>query len=473
MMYYTNYALDQFLKYLLDAPELEGKNLRVISKDFRKTKVESQTLVLKGPILGRYRELQGFKIITDNKLLYWLRRESEITRIFKAINHVISLYNDINIVYNKILRRLGLKVIIYEEVVEVIEAYVILALILGGRYSYYFYSVSYSLRKLRISLSKDFKIYLSERDLETLAIDRFKKVEDKNPESNSREEAKVIVVSLVRSNKKRKVSFLRTENQLALCCPRYLDTPILYSKPYDFKRKSLEELIKCDIKVEKAVPKYSYKIKVSYFKDIIFPIFLIAIEIVSRKCPKEYHDRESYSSYEAKYEVRYSYLIYDLTYEKYYTIDFPTISDTLKILNTATSYGDKSDTRVDFIEIKDYSEINLDKTPIIVLRYGYFFINETYKRFLAKGRIDLVNLKSRLNNIEYKLNSKGAFLLFSNAAIKLKALNIEALKLIISDLNPKEASANSRKLENRTKTIRNLLTITLKLCDGLGNCPEL
>ncbi|KAJ5839459.1 uncharacterized protein N7525_004647 [Penicillium rubens] len=43
----------------------------------------------------------------------------------------------------------------------------------------------------------------------------------------------------------------------------------------------------------------------------------------------------------------------------------------------------------------------------------------------------------------------------------------------ISDLNPKEAGANSGKLENRTETIRDLLTTTLKLYDGLGNCPEL
>lgn len=98
------------------------------------------------------------------------------------------------------------------------------------------------LRNLRTSLSKDFEICLSERDLETLAADRFEKVEDKDPESNSRkalekktllqtlrlatvdnfqgEEAKVIVVSLVRSNKKRKVSFLRTENRINVLLSR-------------------------------------------------------------------------------------------------------------------------------------------------------------------------------------------------------------------------------------------------------------
>jgi hypothetical protein len=55
---YTNHALDQFLKHLLDigiqrmirisgrsqATELEGKNLRVVSQVIEKTRVESQTL---------------------------------------------------------------------------------------------------------------------------------------------------------------------------------------------------------------------------------------------------------------------------------------------------------------------------------------------------------------------------------------------------------------------------------------------
>ncbi|KAJ6004573.1 hypothetical protein N7522_006218, partial [Penicillium canescens] len=161
------------------------------------------------------------------------------------------------------------------------------------------------LRKLRTSLSNDFEICLSERDLETLAADGFEKVEDENPEPCGHkaiekktllqtlrlatvdnfqgEEAKVIVVSLVRSNSKRKVGFLRTENrinvllsraqhgmylignaetylnvpmwadvhsqlfranavgtELALCCPRHPDTPILCSEPHDFERKSPE-----------------------------------------------------------------------------------------------------------------------------------------------------------------------------------------------------------------------------------------
>ncbi|KAJ6003535.1 hypothetical protein N7522_006227 [Penicillium canescens] len=161
------------------------------------------------------------------------------------------------------------------------------------------------LRKLRASLTNDFEICLSERDLETLAADGLDKFEDEYSESNGRkafekktllqtlrlatvdnfqgEEAKVIVVSLVRSNSKRKVGFLRTENrinvllsraqhgmylignaetylnvpmwadvhsrlaranavgtELALCCPRHSGTPILCYEPHDFERKSPE-----------------------------------------------------------------------------------------------------------------------------------------------------------------------------------------------------------------------------------------
>lgn len=161
------------------------------------------------------------------------------------------------------------------------------------------------LRKLRASLSKDFEICLSERDLETLAAEGLgvdidnphqagipKVIERKTLLQTLRlatvdnfqgEEAKVIVVSLVRSNLKRQVGFLRTENrinvllsraqhgmylignsytylnvpmwadvhaqlvltnavgtELALCCPRHPEVPILCSEPQEFERKSPE-----------------------------------------------------------------------------------------------------------------------------------------------------------------------------------------------------------------------------------------
>ncbi|CAI7603373.1 unnamed protein product [Penicillium glandicola] len=161
------------------------------------------------------------------------------------------------------------------------------------------------LRKLRASLSKDFEICLSERDLETLAAEGLGVDIDETPQAESPkliekktllqtlrlatvdnfqgEEAKVIVVSLVRSNPRRKVGFLRTENrinvllsraqhgmylignsktylnvpmwadvhaqlartnavgtELALCCPRHPDVSIICSEPQEFERKSPE-----------------------------------------------------------------------------------------------------------------------------------------------------------------------------------------------------------------------------------------
>lgn len=177
------------------------------------------------------------------------------------------------------------------------------------------------LRKLRRALSKDFEIFLSDRDQDTLAAEGF--VDDNANERQgiakkdsqdtlttvekshmSRslvkkslvetlrlatvdnfqgEEAKVIIVSLVRSNSARKVGFLRTENRinvllsraqhgmyligscktylhvpmwadvhgqlalkdavgtaLPLCCPRHPQQDILCSEPEDFVRKSPE-----------------------------------------------------------------------------------------------------------------------------------------------------------------------------------------------------------------------------------------
>ncbi|KAL5337619.1 hypothetical protein BJX70DRAFT_409080 [Aspergillus crustosus] len=142
------------------------------------------------------------------------------------------------------------------------------------------------LRKLKSSLSKDFEICLSERDLETLAADGFENVEDETPEATGSKaiEKKILLQTLaLPPNSKRKVGFLRTENRinvllsraqhgmyligntetylnvpmwadvhsqltrvdavgtkLALCCPRHPDTPIICSEPQDFEKKSPE-----------------------------------------------------------------------------------------------------------------------------------------------------------------------------------------------------------------------------------------
>ncbi|KAH6847784.1 hypothetical protein B0I37DRAFT_151316 [Chaetomium sp. MPI-CAGE-AT-0009] len=175
------------------------------------------------------------------------------------------------------------------------------------------------LQKLRASLSNDFEVFLSDRDLEALAQEGFetKPAEEEKPDTGSRkvverkkllqtirlatvdnfqgEEAKVIVVSLVRSNNTSKVGFLRTENRinvllsraqhgmylignaktyhnvamwadvhqqlsardavgpaLSLCCPRHPDTPLACAEPGDFALKSPEGgcSLTCDKRLE-------------------------------------------------------------------------------------------------------------------------------------------------------------------------------------------------------------------------------
>ena len=168
------------------------------------------------------------------------------------------------------------------------------------------------LQKLRAKMRNDFEIVLSERDEETLAKEGFhseeaateteqmigqvnagmrplekKKMSDllriATVDNFQGEEAKVVIVSLVRSNKERKVGFLKTTNRInvllsraqhgmyligntdtysnipmwaqvrdllqganslggaiGLCCPRHKETEIQVTQPEDFTRLSPE-----------------------------------------------------------------------------------------------------------------------------------------------------------------------------------------------------------------------------------------
>lgn len=166
------------------------------------------------------------------------------------------------------------------------------------------------LQKLRRAMRNDFEIVLSDRDEDALARDGFDKQngfdDDSQIKNENRrrplqkkqlsellriatvdnfqgEEAKIIIVSLVRSNDKKKVGFLRTPNRinvllsraqqgmylignsatysnvpmwqqvidmlrtrdyigacLELCCPRHTETPIQIQYPDDFTRLSPE-----------------------------------------------------------------------------------------------------------------------------------------------------------------------------------------------------------------------------------------
>ncbi|KAJ5631320.1 uncharacterized protein N7484_011420 [Penicillium longicatenatum] len=273
------------------------------------------------------------------------------------------------------------------------------------------------LRKLRSSLSNDFEICLSERDLETLAADGFDKTEDKNPDEDPKEngrkaiekktllqtlrlatvdnfqgeEAKVIIVSLVRSNSKRKVGFLRTENrinvllsraqhgmylignsetylnipmwadvhsqlahsnavgtELALCCPRHPDTPILCSTPHDFERQSPEGGESVD--------------------------GLVGLD--------EVYTRDQHGKFDGLRDVSSS------------------------LASAIPSCPDCKQPIRQFVT-KRYNRV-----------INRAVMDETLKRFFAKGRADLESLELSLNDIEDKLNSKGTVL--STRDVKLQ-----------------------------------------------------
>ena len=200
------------------------------------------------------------------------------------------------------------------------------------------------LKKLRASLSNDFEVFLGERDMDILAFEddghsgeepaasglevNHKPLQKRELLQTLRlatvdnfqgEEAKVIIVSLVRSNKRQKVGFLRTENrinvllsraqhgmyligntetylhvdmwadvhsQLAqtgavgeeihLCCPRHPDTPILCSKPDDFVRKSPEG--GCDLPCDERLEPCGHRCKSRCHSRTMHDAFL---------CPQE------------------------------------------------------------------------------------------------------------------------------------------------------------------------------------------
>lgn len=175
--------------------------------------------------------------------------------------------------------------------------------------------------------------------------------------------------------------------------------------------------------------------------------------------------------------------------------------------------GDKGDARVDLLEWKTYSEISLDETPIVVLGCGHFFtsesvdgfvgldevytrdkdgkfdglrdvssslanvipscpdckqpirqfvtkrynrvinravMDETWKRFLIKGRTDLEGLESRLNDIEEKLNSKRPTVDVGDTKSQLEARYAACARLA------REALALSKAMEAENQPMKRL-----------------
>ncbi|EXJ78661.1 hypothetical protein A1O1_09062 [Capronia coronata CBS 617.96] len=247
------------------------------------------------------------------------------------------------------------------------------------------------LQALRSALRADFEIVLSDRDQDVLEKDGFniaaastgseghvdpsgqrKATLEKKTLSDllrvatvdnfQGEEAKVVIVSLVRSNKEKKVGFLRTTNRinvllsraqhgmylignadtysnvpmwqkvidmlrasdsvgndLALCCPRHKATPIQVSAPEDFPRLSPEG----------------------------------GCQLCGETCPKDY----------------------------------------------CQQCGLKQDARVDLLEMKAYAEIDVNETPIVVLGCGHFFTAESLDGVVGMHDVYVTNNSGQFSGL--------------------------------------------------------------------------
>ncbi|KAJ4137229.1 hypothetical protein NW768_002811 [Fusarium equiseti] len=194
------------------------------------------------------------------------------------------------------------------------------------------------LQQLRTALSSDFEICLGDRDIEQLSHEAFidgtsskKPIEKKKLLQTIRlatvdnfqgEEAKIIIVSLVRSNPERQVGFLRTENrinvllsrakhgmylignastylnvpmwadvygileksnavgtELKLCCPRHPETPIACSEPEHFAIRSPEG--GCALPCSRRLEPCGHKCQATCHSEAMHEAFTCA-----RACPR-------------------------------------------------------------------------------------------------------------------------------------------------------------------------------------------
>ncbi|KAF4439729.1 NFX1-type zinc finger-containing 1 [Fusarium acutatum] len=300
------------------------------------------------------------------------------------------------------------------------------------------------LQQLRAALGKDFEICLSDRDMDQLAHEGFedetgqgssgtqKMIEKKQLLQTIRlatvdnfqgEEAKVIIVSLVRSNEQRKVGFLRTENrinvllsraqhgmylignsetylnrpmwadvynqlsqagsvgkEIELCCPRHKDLQITCAEPEDFAIKSPEG----GSAVEKRTglspitlaPKFAIALSVLATTDVVkFAMAVVHVVAVTN------HARFGARTllvplHVTKHVLRVSRNVPGSVHTKRLApcrVQHPAIDS----LVTNDECGDKGDARVDLLEFLSYTEVNLDESPIVVLGCGHFFTGET------------------------------------------------------------------------------------------------
>ncbi|RMZ85019.1 hypothetical protein DV738_g273, partial [Chaetothyriales sp. CBS 135597] len=272
------------------------------------------------------------------------------------------------------------------------------------------------LQRLRSAMRNDFEIVLSDRDQDALEKDGFtvgatsSENEEADKQSGQRkaplekkklsellriatvdnfqgEEAKVIIVSLVRSNKERRVGFLRTKNRinvllsraqhgmylignadtysnipmwqkviamlrasgsignsLGLCCQRHKETPIEVSKPDDFASfpVATSKMGFYATELRTLVPSIAMLWSQNWSPDAIirwkWRAPLIRLQIDS---------------------------------------DVPRLVQQYFLVATPVLCGMKQDARVDLLEMKTYAEVDVNESPIVVLGCGHFFTAES------------------------------------------------------------------------------------------------
>ncbi|KAM0136661.1 hypothetical protein ACHAP3_004408 [Botrytis cinerea] len=302
------------------------------------------------------------------------------------------------------------------------------------------------LQKLRTHMGKEFEIVLSERDQEVLTRDGFttsdekpdsptstfgdrKPLEKKNLSEFLRiatvdnfqgEEAKVVIVSLVRSNKEKNVGFLRTTNRInvllsraqhgmylignsetyssvamwkhvlgmlretnsvgnsfALCCPRHPETEIQVSEPDDFARWSPEG--GCNLSCNKRLPDCGHQyqrvdlLELKLFREID----LEDTPIIALACG-HFFTAESLDGVVGMSEV----------YQQNIHGDFTAIKETTSLASSVPQCPDCQ------CPLRQYA------TPRYNRVINRAVIDEMSKRFLVSGQVELRELEKSTLHLE-------------------------------------------------------------------------
>ncbi|EYB34237.1 hypothetical protein FG05_11696 [Fusarium graminearum] len=352
------------------------------------------------------------------------------------------------------------------------------------------------LQQLRTALSRDFEICLGDLDREQLAHEEFedessskKPVEKKKLLQTIRlatvdnfqgEEAKIIVVSLVRSNPQRQVGFLRTENRinvllsrakhgmylignaatysnvpmwadvydilyksnsvgtaLRLCCPRHPETPIACSEPEDFSIKSPEG--GCTLSCSRRLEPCGHKCQATCHSEAMHNAFTCTRSCprirttCTHQCPKLCgescgpcltkvycidlpcgHTSMSMTCYQTQNLEAFKLALtffhaatgvlalapavrvasipgassFAVVHTAHATIAATKNATMERLVVVVSNHArSKKTARVDLLEFRKYSEIDLDEAPIVVLGCGHFFTGETLDGLVGLGEV--------------------------------------------------------------------------------------